>query len=121
MANEIVIVYGGQTVRAIFLYLIPAGDRVSYTDGAGVTRTVVPTPAPIDGELAALLTNAEKTALDAGQAAYESVSFQIDPALSAQDNLAAVRALYADRKAEWLAAYADRYDRYAQRFDAEGA
>ena len=118
MANEILILGGRPTILAVFLYAIPSAQRGTYVDGGGVTRAIVPTPVPEEGEVAALLTSAEKTAINAGQAGWESVTFQIDSNLSPADNLTAVQALYATRKAEWLTAQQDRFHRYAQRFDA---
>ncbi len=118
MANEILVLGGRPTIRAVFLYLIPEEERGTYVDGEGVTHAIVPTPVPEEGELPKLLTATEKTAINAGQAGWESVTFQIDPDLSPADNLAAVQALYGDCKARWLAAQQDRFSRYGQRFDA---
>lgn len=118
MANEILILGGRRTVRALFLYPIPEADRITYTDGTGTTQTVIPTPVPLEGEVPELLTDAERAALNAGAGIYERVSFQIDPELTPAENLAAVRELYASKKAAALAKYASRWARYGSRFDA---
>lgn len=119
MANEIVSLgkVRENTYRFAFLYLIPSADRVEYTDGSGTVKQVVPTPAPTEGTPADMLTQTEQDALNAGNAAYETTTVSIDPALSGAENLAAVQAVYEDRLAEYLARYAERWDRYGQRFD----
>jgi len=109
MANEIKVLEGSRDGLYQVLFLYPVPTPQTYTDGAGVQQTVVPTPAPTEGRVSEMLGPGERNALDAGDAAYEVVTYGPDPAVSNADNVAALRRLYADRKAAFDADYQARF------------
>lgn len=109
MANEIKALEGTEDGRYSVLFLYPVEAPKTYPDGAGVSVTVVPTPAPTEGVIASLLSLEERTALDTGAGAFEVVPYGPSPAKTGAELVAELRALYAARKAAFDAAYATRY------------
>ena len=94
-----------------FLYPIAAPVQV---DGSNV----VPTPAPTEGPLAAILSVGEAGALNGGTAAYEVVQYGPAPEKTGAQMAAELRALYAERKAAFDAGYARRYKYIGTEIDA---
>lgn len=107
---------GGLNARVLFLYLTLTPNTYPI-DGGGM-HTVVPTPSTdLPAMAAEILTAAEKAALGAGTAAFEIVTFPISDALTNVELLAAARALYATKKADFVAREARKYNRAGQRFN----
>ena len=118
MTQEIIVLEEVQNrVQVVFLYPIATPATV-----AG--QNIVPTPATdelgvsvLGWTLDLVLTAQEKTDLDAGSLAFESLTFRRDGDSNAA-LLARVKARYAGRSAAFDSYYATRYAQAGQRFDA---
>lgn len=118
MANEIKALDGTGEGRYRVLFLYPIAAPITYTDGAGISVKVVPTPAPTEGVIASVLSVAEAGALDAGDGAYEVASYGPSPDKTGAELVAELQALYAKLKAEFDADYATRYKYIGTEVDA---
>lgn len=104
--NEITVIErtGKNSVQLFFRYDIATPIQVN-----GVN--VVPTPATgLPQIVQAVIDPGEVTALDNGDAAWESVAFTLDTALTPAEIATRARQIYADKKAQYLALYAKRYE-----------
>lgn len=114
MANEILAMerQPDGDYELVFLYPIPTPKQINATN-------VVPTPSSTLPALAVLALSAgEKSALDAGTAAFGVISFKRDPALTGGALLAKIQSLYTLRKNAFDADYALRYEFAGNRYDA---
>lgn len=94
---------------------LPGWDGTTEQGGANV----VPTPSiTLPEEIAGEFTAAEKAALDAGTWAFEIIESFKDEGVDQPTLVSKAQEQYADRKAEWEAAYTVRYTRYGKRYDA---
>jgi len=102
----------------VFRYPIDQADRETYTDRDGATVTVVPTPSAGLPEAAQnLYTVAELAEFDAGEAMWKTFTLNIK-GLTGPEAVAAARAVYAGKEAEWRAQYARRYSHIGTFIDA---
>lgn len=106
-------------IALLFLYAIPSPR--TYDDVDDVEQTIVPTPASGLPEWAEnLLSTAEKAALDAGTAAFETQPLRQTAGMTASELATAARALYADARAAALVKYNVKYHAfYGTRIDKE--
>ena len=119
MAKEIRILEGDGDGRFSVFMLYPIATPKTYVDGGGVTRKVVPTPAPEDGLVAALLSTAEKAALSAGDAAYSILPYGPAPDRTLAGHRDELRAIYEREKTRLTAWYQSRYAHVGVTIDAE--
>jgi len=118
MANEITVVGGDGRQLLSLLLLYPIATPATYIDADSIEQTIIETPSaglPTIG--AAILTIAEKAALDAGTLAFEVVPFGPDPGLNNPQLLASAQDLYARKRTAFELAYARRYWHLGDRFD----
>jgi hypothetical protein len=125
MANEITLLdrvadspSSRNDYHVLFLYTPTTPHVVGGTN-------VVPTPttnAQGDPALPALATQAlsqqELTDLNGGDIVYEIVTYTYNESLTPAQNLAAIRAIYANREARFQAWYAKEYEYAGDRYDA---
>ncbi len=112
MANEITILEGDGSFRFNLFFTFPIASPKQVGG-----FNVVPTPAtdPVTGDNAlptiadAVLTVAEKTALDNGTAAYKVVQFRKNASLSSGQLLTLARQMYADELTDFNRWYAQTY------------
>jgi len=119
MAKEIRILEGDGDGRYSVLLLYPIATPKTYVDGGGVTRKVVPTPAPEDGLVASLLSAAETAALDAGDAAWSIVPYGPHPDRTLVQHRDELRAIYVRERTRLTAWYQSRYAHVGVTIDAE--
>ena len=121
MANEIIALEkNGNTQTFAFLYAIPPEQRIEI-GGVGTTGQY-PVMSPtlgIDTVLLLVLTQAEKDALDAGEAVIRNKSFAIPPGSTDAQVLGWAQQVYANETAPALAEYQERYQYIGRRFDKE--
>lgn len=128
MANEITVI--GRVPRTgkyrlFFRYDLTAPVQVGGTNVVPTPATQRPSadnPTPTAGDalppvVQAALTAQEFADLDAGDAAFEIVTFHPDEGLTNPQLLARARQVYAARKAAYEAEYALRYQNAGLRFD----
>lgn len=120
MANEITVV--GRNPRTGNYSLFFRYDITAVTVGGAKPvpspATPLPTdanPTPTQGDalpwaVRQVITAGEMDALDAGDAVYEVVGFHPADGLTNPQLIARAQEIYAQRKADYLADYADRYD-----------
>lgn len=115
MANEITV--GERTARnamtLLFTFPIAAPKQV-----AGENVVVSPS-AGLPTNVAGVISQAEKDAMDAGTLAFETISFQYDPEMSGPELLARARQIYASRLQAFSARYTARFQHTGSRFNAE--
>lgn len=114
MAGEIRIIETPYTsprdVRVLFVWSIPVGSRSTYVKGDGTTATVVPCPsANLSADTLRLLSAAEITALDAGQALVEEREVSLDNPTDIPLSTANLKTQYGVWLPDVQARYAARY------------
>lgn len=119
MADEIIpLERNGSSQTLAMYYPIPENDRAEIgSAGSGVYPVVTPTSS-LDATLLSVLTTAEKTALDAGEAQVVITTMTIPPGTGGAEVLAAAQNLYSSIAASELQQYQDRYEFTGQRFNA---
>jgi hypothetical protein len=117
MANEITKLDGdgGLNANLLFIYSL---TPITYNDAAAQPVTVIPTPSSGLPDMAGnILTAAEKAALDDGSSAFEIMTLDVPDAKTNAELLADARALYAEKKADFITRLNRAYNRAGQRFD----
>ena len=120
MANEIIVMERSNGKYSFhFMYPIPVADRIEI-GGTGTTGAYpVLTPAPTEGTLSLVLTQAEKDAMDAGEAVLKAQTLPIPDGATDAEVLAIARGAYEDFAPGALADYKRRYKYIGRRFDKE--
>lgn len=123
MANEIQVglggAVGGGKYELLFLFDIPAGIRIKARDetGAVTAANVAPTPAS-EAPAWAKLTDAEVTALDAGEKIFRTARVRENEGATAAQLLAKIQGMYSTMQSELQAKYEARYKHLNKRLDA---
>jgi len=101
-----------------FLYSIPANDRIEI-GGYGTTGEypVLTPTSGMDATVLAVLTQAEKDALDAGESVLLNVALPIPEDATDQEVLALMRDYYSGQAQDQLDKYTHRYKYIGRRFD----
>jgi len=121
MANEIIALERGNGKQDfVFLYAIPPAKLIEIGGDSTTGKYPVPTPAPDDvtDALYIVLTEAERTSLDAGESLIRRKSWVIPDGQSDADLLAQAQAFYTSEGPEILEWYETKYKYIGKRFDA---
>ncbi len=120
VANEIIVFERTNSAyQFYFLYTVPVAQRIEIGGTGATGQYPVLTPSSdLPDAVALVLTLAEKTALDAGEAVIKFVAIPVADDASDADVLATARTNYAAYAPLALAEYQRRYKYIGRRFDA---
>ena len=121
MANEIIVMErGGSAYSFYFLYTIPVASRIEIGGPSTTGQYPVLTPsADLPDAVKLVLLQAEKDALDAGEAVIRTVSIPVADDANDAAVLATAQAHYTSNAAPALSEYTRRYKYIGRRFDKE--
>lgn len=112
MANEITALQGNNGSYTL-LFLFPIASPAQ----AGGANIVEKASASLPAHAQAILSQAEKDAIDDGTLAWEAIDFQTSPGMTNPQLAARAREMYASRKAAFATEYASRNRWLGQRLN----